>query len=174
MTLKNGYIQIYTGSGKGKTTAALGLALRGAGAGLKAYMGQFLKSAEYSEHEYLVQHTGLIDVETYGSGSFIEGHPSEEDKRLAEIGLNRAERAMTSGDYDIVILDELNVAVHIGLLSVESVLELMEKRPPKVELVITGRFAPKEMTDRADLVTEMREIKHYFSSGVSARDGIEK
>ena len=168
-----GYIQVYTGDGKGKTTAALGLALRAAGAGLRVRIIQFMKGAEASEITALWRLSDLITVRRYGRAGFVEGAPEEEDVRLAREGLAEAERAVVCGDYDMVILDEANVAAYFGLFSVSDLLRLMDKKPEHMELVITGRKADPQVIERADIVTEMCEIKHYYHRGVSARKGIE-
>ena len=166
-----GYIQIYTGNGKGKTTAALGLALRAAGAGLKVFIGQFLKK-QSSEQEALKRFEDLIKIETYGGPKFIKT-PSVEDKKRAEKGFKVCMDNINSGKYDVVILDEINVAIHLGLLNLEQVLVLLKKRLKGVEIILTGRYAPQKLIEIADLVTEMREVKHYYHKGIKARKGIE-
>lgn len=169
-----GYTQVYTGAGKGKTTAALGLAFRAAGAGLRVFFVQFMKGSSVSEIQALQRFADQITLRRFGSNKFIIGEPTPLDISEAQKGLQEASEALLSGDYDLVILDEANGAVSLGLLSTQSILALMDSRPQKTELVLTGRNAPPEIMDRADLVTEMREVKHYFSQGVSARIGIEK
>jgi cob(I)alamin adenosyltransferase len=169
-----GYTHIYTGNGKGNTTAALGLSLRAAGAGLKVYFGQFIKSAEYNEIKALARFQDLITVAQYGRGCFIRGAPCAADIDMARNGLRALYDALTSGAYDLVVADEANVAFGCGLITEADLLGLMEARPPAVELVLTGRGAPPSVIARADLVTEMREIKHYYQQGVLAREGIEK
>lgn len=169
-----GYVHVYTGDGKGKTTAALGLALRAAGAGLKIYIGQFIKSAEYNEIKALKQFSDQITLEQFGRGCFIKGDPHQADIDAAQKGLATIKSALVSEDYDVVIADEANVAFGCKILSEADLLDLIEAKPPHVELVLTGRSAPPAVMDRADLVTEMREVKHYFHEGVVARDGIEK
>ena len=169
-----GYVQVYTGNGKGKTTAALGLALRAAGAGLKVFIGQFLKSGETSEIKALKRLSDWITVEHYGRPHFVRGVPAAEDIRAARQGLERIQQVLADGRYHVVILEEANVAVKYGLLRCEDVLHLIQTKPRETELVITGRDAPPEIIDGADLVTEMTEIKHYFHRGVPARIGIEK
>ncbi|MCX5831677.1 MAG: cob(I)yrinic acid a,c-diamide adenosyltransferase [Deltaproteobacteria bacterium] len=170
----HGYIQVYTGDGKGKTTAALGLALRAAGAGLKVFIAQFVKGAEYSEIKALGRFSDLITLKQYGRGCFIYQEPAEEDKRLAVAGLEEAEAAMLSGQYQVIILDEVNIATYFPLFSVERLLDLIRKKPADVELILTGRKADPRIVEIADLVTEMGEIKHYYQKGVEARTGIEK
>ena len=173
--MEKGYIQVYTGDGKGKTTAALGLALRAAGHGLRTYIGQFIKGQHYGELEALQGHP-FITIEQYGDPNcwVRRDQISPEQVTQARWGLERAREAMLSGQYDIVVLDEVNVAIWFGLLTVEEVLAFLDQRPDGVEIVLTGRRAPQELIDRADLVTEMREVKHYYTQGVPARDGIER
>jgi len=167
-------VQVYTGEGKGKTTAAFGLALRAAGAGLKVFIAQFVKGAHYSELDALARFADLITIRQYGQACFIHGPPQAKDVEAAREGLLESRRALLSGEYAVVILDEANVATHFGLFSVESLLELIAARPAGVELVITGRRADPRVIERADLVTEMREVKHYYTRGVGGRKGIEK
>ena len=169
-----GYVQVYTGDGKGKTTASLGLALRAVGAGLKVYVGQFLKSGDYSEIRALKMLGDQITVEQFGSGRFVKGQPTPEEIKVGLQGLSSLEKALVSGEYDLVIAEEGNVAVSCGLFPVESLVALIEARPESVELVVTGRGAHEKVIALADLVTEMREVKHYFEKGVAARVGIEK
>ncbi len=171
-----GYVQVYTGDGKGKTTAALGLALRAAGRGFRTYIAQFLKAQPTGEIEAAKKLAPLVRIEQFGRPGFItvtEG-PGDEDLERAQTGLTRAREAMLSGDYEIVILDEINTAVHFKILPEKDVLDLIDRRPSAVELVLTGRYAPAAFIDRADLVTEMKAVKHYFDRGVKAREGIEK
>ncbi|PID40921.1 MAG: cob(I)yrinic acid a,c-diamide adenosyltransferase [Proteobacteria bacterium] len=174
MTLTTGYIQIYTGNGKGKTTAALGLALRAAGAGLRVFIAQFIKSGDYSEIQALANHTNHIRVEQFGLGRFIKGKPTAEDVAAAREGLASVREALVGGACDVVIMDEGNVAAMVGLFSPDDLLALMEIKPEGVELVITGRGADQRVIARADLVTEMKAVKHYYEAGVAARVGIEK
>ena len=172
--ISRGYVQVYTGDGKGKTTAALGLALRAAGHGLRTYIGQFMKGQPYGEIDALQNHP-LITLEQYGDVRCIRREEvTPDDVARAQRGLERASAAMRSGRYDIVVLDEVNVAIWFGLLTVDAVLALLEQRPEHVELVLTGRRAPQPLIERADLVTEMLEIKHYYQAGVQARNGIER
>jgi cob(I)alamin adenosyltransferase len=172
--LGRGYLQVYTGNGKGKTTAALGLALRAAGAGLKVFIGQFLKGRDYAELEALKRFDDLVTLKRFGGEKFIRGEPDEEDKRMAREGLAASREALASGNHDVVVLDEVAILLHFKLCTLEELLALADARPQGVELVITGRNAPPELIDRADLVTEMKEIKHYYTQGVQARRGIEK
>jgi cob(I)alamin adenosyltransferase len=169
-----GYIQVYTGDGKGKTTAALGLTLRAVGAGLKVYIAQFIKMGDYSEINALERLSESVTVEQFGCGRFPKRKPSDEDIALARKGLDRIREVFASGQYNVVILDEANVAVSLGLFGVEALLNIMDLKPANVEMVITGRNAPAPVIEKADLVSQVNAIKHYFQSGVKARVGIEK
>jgi len=169
-----GYVHVYTGDGKGKTTAALGLAVRSAGAGLKVYIAQFVKGMKYSELITLQKLSDHITLKQYGRNCFINGEPLEEDIRAARGGLEDVREIMLSGRYQVIILDEANIATHYNLFSVEDLLALIRIKPDDVELVITGRYADPRIIEAADLVTEMKDIKHYYRNGISARDGIEK
>ena len=171
---QQGYIQVYTGDGKGKTTAALGLALRAAGAGVRVFIAQFVKGRPTAELVSLTRFSDLITIKQYGRGRFIVDEPDPEDIEAARQGLQETQQAIASGEYPLVILDEANVAVDLGLFSVEALLATVEAKPKHVEIVITGRNAHKRIIERADLVTEMRQVKHYHSKGVEARTGIEK
>ena len=171
-----GYIQIYTGNGKGKTTAALGLALRAAGHGLRTYIGQFLKGLRYGELESIKKLSPLVTIEQYGRRGFIHvtKNPDEEDVRRAKRGLKKCIEAMLSGKYRIIILDEINVAIYFNLLSEKEVHELLDQKPEETEVILTGRYAPPSLIKRANLVTEMKEKKHYYKKGIASREGIEK
>jgi cob(I)alamin adenosyltransferase len=169
-----GYVQVYTGNGKGKTTAALGLSLRAAGAGLKVYIAQFLKKGDYSEIKALKRLSGAITIEQFGLGRFVKNRPTKEEVRAARDGLEKIKKMMASGKYDIIIAEEGNVAAACGLFSAQDLIELIDARPDSVELVITGRGAAPEVMEAADLVTEMVDVKHYYQKGVAARTGIEK
>ncbi len=171
-----GFIQVYTGNGKGKTTAALGLALRAAGSGFKTYIAQFLKGQPSGEIEAAKRLLPLVRIEQFGREGFItvKDGPDEEDLSRARAGLEKALEAMLSGEYRIVVLDEVNTAVHFKILPEKDVLDFLDKRPAGVEVVLTGRYAPDSFIARADLVTEMNCLKHYFDRGVKAREGIEK
>jgi cob(I)alamin adenosyltransferase len=170
----NGYVQIYAGNGKGKTTAAIGLAVRALGAGWRVFFAQFLKTGAYSEHKILELFPDRMTVKSYGRGGFIRGTPEPEDRSLAQEAMTEIGEAVASGRYRLVVLDEANVAVHFGLITVEQLLDLIERRPEGVELLITGRHADPRLMERADLVTEMVEVKHYYSRGVPARVGVER
>ena len=171
-----GYIQVYTGNGKGKTTAALGLALRAAGHGFRTYFGQFLKGHKYGEIEAAKLLSPLITIEQFGRRGFIHvtENPDEEDIERAKVGLKKCLKAMLSGKYRIIVLDEINVAVYFKLLSETEVHEFLDQKPEGVEVILSGRYASPSFIRRADLVTEMKEKKHYYQKGISARKGIEK
>jgi cob(I)alamin adenosyltransferase len=176
MKLHQGYVQVYTGNSKGKTTAALGLALRAVGRGFRVCMIQFIKGGgPYGEHLAAARLAPeLTIIQTGRAGWVNKNNPDPEDRRLAAEAFALARRTVTAGEYDLVILDEINGAVGFGLIEVEAVLDLIRHKPAQVELVLTGRNADQRVIDAADLVTEMREIKHYYSVGVAAREGIEK
>ena len=170
----NGYVQVYTGNGKGKSTAAFGLCIRAAGAGLNVFIGQFLKKGRFSEHRAFERFRDGITIRQFGRRGFVFGAPMKRDRDEAMAGLHEIEIAISSGEYDVVVLDEINVAVHYGLIPVSTVLSVIQERPKNIELVLTGRYAAPEIKDIADLVTEMVEVKHYFHRDVSARLGIER
>ena len=171
---KKGYIQVYTGDGKGKTTAAFGLTLRAVGAGLRVYIAQFLKGMPYSELKtFEKKFADEITFERFGTPNFIIGEPMQEHYDVVNKGYERVREVITSGKYDVIILDEINITLFFKLKTVDDLLEIMDMKPDDVELIITGRRAPQEIIDRADLVTEMVPIKHYFEKGVYSRKGIE-
>ncbi len=171
--LERGYVQVYMGDGKGKTTSALGMALRMSGHGGKTIIVQFMKGWPYSEATALANLPGVELVQT-GTADFVyPDRVGAVDYEEAERGLSAAREAVLSGRYDLVILDELNVALSFGLLELGDVLDLIDNRPPHVELVLTGRNPPQEIIDRADLVTEMVEVRHHYRKGVLARKGID-
>jgi cob(I)alamin adenosyltransferase len=171
-----GHIQIYTGDGKGKTTAALGLALRAAGYKHKVYIGQFLKGQDYGELLSAEKLQPYITIEQFGRKGFIHvtKDPDEEDIKRARRGLKKCREAMLSRKYRIIIMDEINVAVDLNLLTEGELHKFLDKRPEDVEIILTGRYAPPSFLKRADLVTEMKAKKHYYKKGVRAREGIEK
>jgi cob(I)alamin adenosyltransferase len=172
--LEKGLVQIYTGNGKGKTSAAFGLALRASGRGLKVYIIQFIKGGfDYGEL-YIIDKLPNVTLKAFGRGKFITTKPPEqEDIKLAEEALRLTEKIVQSDEYDVVILDEINVALNLKLISLDRVLKLIKHKPEHTELVLTGRCAPEEIIEMADLVTEMREIKHPFNKGFAARKGVE-
>jgi cob(I)alamin adenosyltransferase len=171
---KKGYTQVYTGNGKGKTTAAIGLSIRAAGAGLKVFIAQFIKMGDYSEIKALKRFSDLITVEQFGLGRFTNGKPTPEDIQAAQKGLEKVRTVMLSDEYNIIIMEEANVAAKLGLFGVQDLLKIIINKPYDQELVITGRGASPRIIENADLVTEMKPIKHYFQKGVPARVGIEK
>jgi cob(I)alamin adenosyltransferase len=165
-------IQVYTGGGKGKTTAALGLALRAAGAGKKVLVCQFLKGRYCCELASLKKFKN-IRVERFGRRCLIRKKPAEKDVALAKKALASAGEAVAGGRCDVLILDELNVALSLGILKLEEALGFIRSVPANIELIITGRNAPAEIIKIADLVSEIKEVKHYYRNGVKARKGIE-
>jgi cob(I)alamin adenosyltransferase len=172
--LERGCVQVYTGNGKGKTTAALGLAFRAVGRGLRVCFFQFIKgSGTYGEHMLAEKLAPLMTIIRTGRPGWVNTKDITADRQAAQEGLEQAKKLLTSGNYDMMVLDEINGATAFGLLDVEQVLELIRMKPEKVELVLTGRNAPQQVIEAADLVTEMRDIKHYYSAGVPARTGIE-
>ena len=189
-----GYVQVYTGNGKGKTTAALGITMRASGAGMKVAFIQFMKALGYSEQKILPTLPGVTwktlgkpffiakagsiseeDLAAYGDACvvFEEGNPPDDYVKMIRDGFEEARKMVLSGEYDMVVLDEINCAMYFELLDVEDVLDLIRNKPIHTELILTGRCAPEEIIEAADLVTEMREIKHYYNEGVQARKGIE-
>jgi cob(I)alamin adenosyltransferase len=169
-----GYIHIYTGDGKGKTTAALGLAIRAAGYGMKTYIGQFMKGQHYGELTSLRDHP-CITIEQYGDVECVHREEiTQKHVDQAQRGLKRAREIIMSNQYDIIVLDEINVAVWFDLIATHEVLELLNHRPEHVEIILTGRRAPEALVEIADVVSEIKEIKHYFSRGITARTGIER
>jgi len=165
-------IQIYTGNGKGKTTAALGLCLRAAGAGKSVFFGQFLKGRTCSELLSLKKMRG-VRVEQFGSGQFVKGKPSAADIKSAERGFLLIKKAVLSGKFGVVIMDEINTALDLGMLNIDALLLMLGEVPQEVEIVLTGRNAPQRLIDQADLVSEIKDVKHYFRRGIKARKGIE-
>ncbi len=170
--MDKGYVQIYTGNGKGKTTAALGLSLRAVSIGKKVFFGQFVKGMKYSEVN-CTDFVPNIEFEQFGKECFIYNDPTEDDIKRAEQGLAKMSSALKDGKYDVVVMDELNIALYFKLFTVEEVIKAISNRAPHVEVIITGRYAPKELVEIADLVTEMKEIKHYYTKGVENRKGID-
>ena len=169
-----GMIHVYTGDGKGKTTSSLGLGLRAAGHGFKVYMIQFMKGQiNYGE----LESTKLIpnfEIRQFGRPDFVDkNNPEEIDIQLAKEGLAHAKKIISAGDIDMLILDEVNVAVEWGLFSYREIIDIIKNKPKNMELVLTGRHAPREFIELADTVTEMKEIKHPYMEGITARKGIE-
>jgi cob(I)alamin adenosyltransferase len=172
--MTQGYVHVYTGDGKGKTTAAIGLAVRAAGAGLQVFIAQFMKRGDYSEIAGLRPLADHITVEQFGTGRFVRGAPDAEDLAAARAGLARVAAVFAAGAHELVVLDEANVAAATGVVPTAELMALLELRPAATEVVLTGRSAPAELLERADLITEMRAVRHYFQAGVAAREGIEK
>lgn len=172
--LEKGLVQVYTGSGKGKTSAAFGAALRAIGRGLKVFIIQFIKGGfDYGEL-HSVKSLPNLKLAAFGRGRFItESQPLKEDIQLAREGLELAQKVVNSGEYDMVVLDEINVVLHLKMISVDDVIRLVKNKPKHVELILTGRNAPAQIVEVADLVTEMKEIKHPYADGVPPRKGIE-
>ncbi|MBN1950619.1 MAG: cob(I)yrinic acid a,c-diamide adenosyltransferase [Bacteroidales bacterium] len=168
-----GYIHVYTGNGKGKTTAAFGLALRAVGAGRKVFIAQFAKGQVYSEIEAARRYLPDITIRQYGLDCFIINAPRQADIDFGRRGLKEVHQIIREGKFDMVILDEANIAFYYKLFTTEELLEILQERKEGTEVIITGRYAPPELIEAADLVTEMQETKHYFSEGVQARKGIE-
>ena len=174
MASAKGLVQVYTGDGKGKTTAALGQAMRAAGQGLKVYIVQFMKGwPHYGELETVGQHPN-VTMKQFGRPDYVDReHPDPVDVQMAQEALEHSRQMVMSREYDLVILDEVNVALEWKLIQLKDVLSLLVEKPDEVELILTGRHAHPEVIDRADLVTEMREIKHPYHKGVVSRRGIE-
>jgi len=172
MHLKKGYVQVYTGDGKGKTTAAIGLAIRALGAGLKVYICQFLKKGIYSESKALKKFNN-IKINCFGRGCLIKGKPKDIDKKLASKGLKTVKNIISRNIYDIVILDEINIALKLKLIPIKDVMDILINKPKNTEIILTGRYAPKEIKDLAHLVTEMKDVRHYYGKNVKCRKGIE-
>jgi len=174
MSLEQGCIQVYTGNGKGKTTASLGLALRAVGRGLNVCVFQFIKGGgRYGEHLAAEKLAPLLTIIQTGRPGWVNTKDISEDRRIAQEAFVRAKELLASGEYDLFVCDEINGAVGFGLIDVEQVLDLISRKPEKTELVLTGRNAHQLVIEAADLVTEMKEIKHYYKAGVPARSGIE-
>ena len=175
--MKNkGYVHVYTGNGKGKTTAALGLALRAAGWGKKTYIAQFMKKTQYGELLSIEKHLKeLITIKQFGIPGFHHSGEkvTREEKDAAMKGIDAVKKAIASGKYHIIIMDEANILVYFKIIDIRYLLDIIDKKPANLELVLTGRNAPRELKNRADLVTEMKNIKHAFDNGIKAQKGIE-
>lgn len=170
---ERGYIQVYTGDGKGKTTAAFGLSLRAVGAGKKVFFAQFVKGQIYSEINTVKRCLPTVTVRQYGLACFIINAPTVQDMDMARRGFAEVSEIIAAGEYDIVVLDEACIAIHYNLFTVEELIRVLANKPFETEIVITGRYAPVELVEFADLVTDMQEVKHYYTQGVAARPGIE-
>jgi len=172
--MEKGYVHVYTGNGKGKTTAAFGLAVRALCAGKKVYIGQFVKDMKYSETR-LTEKFESLTIEQLGKGCFIYNEPEEKDIKAAKRGLKKVENILQKDEYQVVILDEITIAIYYKLFSTEDLITTLSNRNQKIEVVITGRYAEEKLINYADLVTEMKEIKHYYKEhGVLSREGIDR
>lgn len=167
-----GYIHLYTGNGKGKTSAAIGLVIRAIGAGKRVFIGQFVKGMPYSELNVL-KHFPELEIKQYGLDCFIQNNPTQRDIEAACDGIKDVEKQIEAGYYDVIILDEVCIALYYKLFKSENLISILQKKAVSTEVVLTGRYAPAELIEVADLVTEMKEIKHYYNQGVPAREGIE-
>ncbi|WP_312651086.1 cob(I)yrinic acid a,c-diamide adenosyltransferase [Aminipila sp.] len=170
--MEKGYVHIYTGNGKGKTTAAFGLALRAAMSGKRVYIGQFIKGMAYEETKCAEFIPG-IKIEQYGTGCFLDRKPDGADMKRAETGLERCREALSNGKYDVVIMDEITIAIYFNLLTDEQVISMIQQKSEEVEVILTGRYASDSLIEMADLVSEITEIKHYYKNGVLSRKGID-
>jgi cob(I)alamin adenosyltransferase len=173
--LKQGFVQIYTGNGKGKSTASIGQAVRAAGFGLKTYIAQFMKEYPYNELNSLKHLSEWITIEQFGGDEFVykKQLPGEEELDKAKRGLESAKEKMLSSEFDLIILDEAIVAIYFKLIETKKIVEFIKSKPANVELILTGRYCPEELIELADLVTEMKEVKHYYQKGITSRKGIE-
>jgi cob(I)alamin adenosyltransferase len=167
------YIHVYTGNGKGKTTAAFGLALRAIGAGKKVFFAQFIKGKMYAEIKAVQKHLAAITIKQYGFGCFIVNKPTQEDIIAARNGLEQIAHIVQSDAYDMVVLDEADIAIYYDLFTSQELIDIIQNRKETIEIIITGRHATPDIIEIADLVTEMKEVKHYYTHGVEARKGIE-
>ena len=169
-----GLLMIFTGNGKGKTTAAIGLSVRAAGHGMRTCFIQFIKGSwHYGEMDALKRLSDLIDLEVMGRGFTWKSDDLEKDKKEAKNAWEHAKKVILSCDYDIVVLDEFTYAINYSMVDLEDVVETFKKRPQRLHVVVTGRDAPDELIQIADLVTEMKEVKHPFKAGIKAQKGIE-
>jgi len=173
--LNRGFVQIYTGNGKGKSTAAIGQAVRAAGFGLKTFIAQFMKEYPYNELNSLKYLSEWITIEQFGGDDFVykKELPGKDELEKASNGLQTARNKMLSGEYDLIILDEAIVAIYFKLIETKELIEFIKAKPENVELILTGRYCPEELIELADLVTEMKEVKHYYQKGITSRKGIE-
>lgn len=173
--LKKGFTQIYTGNGKGKTTAAIGQVIRAAGFGLKSYIACFMKDFPYSEFESFKRFQDLIKVEVFGKDDFVyrKEYPTGDELKAIKMGLDVAREKMLTEEYDIIVLDEICVCNYFKIFSEDEIVDFIKLKPANVELILTGRYCPEKVFEYADLITEMKEVKHYFTKGVNSRRGIE-
>jgi cob(I)alamin adenosyltransferase len=171
--MEKGYVQIYTGNGKGKTTAAFGLVVRASAYGKKIFIGQFVKGMNYGELESIKKFSDTVTLKQFGRDCFIKKDPEPEDIRLAREGWDLVNKILDENSVDILILDEIAIAIYYKLIKTNEVAEFIKRKPQEMELILTGRYMPEQLLELADLVTEMREIKHYYKADVPARKGIE-
>jgi cob(I)alamin adenosyltransferase len=171
---RKGLVQVYTGNGKGKTTAAFGQALRAVGQGYRVCVIQFMKGRKYGEFIAAEKHLPSLTIYLSGLDSFVmRENPAPLDIELARQGLDLARQTIASGDYDMVILDEINVAADFGLIPLDDVIDLIKNKPAPIDLILTGRYAPPEIIGIADTVSEIKEVRHHYHAGVKDRAGIE-
>ncbi|MBN1366111.1 MAG: cob(I)yrinic acid a,c-diamide adenosyltransferase [Syntrophaceae bacterium] len=169
-----GLIMVFTGNGKGKTTAAFGQALRAIGQGYKIFILQFMKGRKYGEFIAAEKYLPPLTIRLSGLDSFVmRDNPAAIDIELAQKGLSTARKAIMSGKYDMVVLDEINVALYFNLLKLKDVIDLIKNKPPALDLILTGRYAPKEIIKLADTVSDVQEVKHHYNAGIKERAGIE-
>jgi cob(I)alamin adenosyltransferase len=168
-------IQIYTGNGKGKTTAAIGQAVRAAGNGMKTFFAMFMKNYSYSELKSLEKLSEFIVIKQFANDEFVLEKKLPSDKLKIEVknALAECEEKMKSGEFDIIVLDEAIVSIYFQILDLEDLIDLLKKKPENIEIILTGRYCPQELIELADLVTEMKEVKHYYQKGILARKGFE-
>lgn len=173
--LKKGFTHIYTGNGKGKTTAAIGQIIRAAGYRLKSYLACFMKDFPYSEFKALKRLGDLIEIEVFGKDDFVlrKLYPQGDELEAIRKGLDAAKLNMLSNKYDLIVLDEIFVCVYFKIFTEEEIINFIRLKPENIELILTGRYCPKEIYNYADLITEMNEVKHYYTNGINARKGIE-
>ncbi len=173
--LEKGYIQVYTGNGKGKSTAAYGIILRAFGNKMHVYCLQFMKDYPYSEKQAFTLLSEFVEVVQVGSDDFVfrKEYPNKNEREIAKSGLELVKEKMLSGKYDIIIIDEVCVAIYFKLLEEEEVIKLLDEKPENVEVILTGRYCPKSILEKADLVSEIMEVNHYYKKGILARRGID-
>jgi cob(I)alamin adenosyltransferase len=173
--MNTGYVHLYTGNGKGKTTAAIGMAVRAAGWNMSSIIIQFMKGQDYGEIESLKRFDNLITIEQYGSSEFCmpDDDTIQQHYHFARKGLQRATDVCVSYNFSLVVLDEIVTAMLFKLITLDEIVSLIKNRNPSIELVLTGRGAPDALIGQCHLVTEMKEIRHYYENGVQARKGVE-
>ncbi|MCX7876456.1 MAG: cob(I)yrinic acid a,c-diamide adenosyltransferase [Melioribacteraceae bacterium] len=173
--MEKGFIQVYTGNGKGKSTAAIGLVIRAAGFGYKSYFLMLMKEFPYNEIKIFELLKNFISFAQVGKDDFVfrKELPSEDERLKIKNALDDFVNKMLSNEFQILVLDEIFVAIYFGLTTTEELLKIINLKPKNVELILTGRYCPKEIYEIADLVTEMNEVKHYYQKGILARRGIE-